>query len=95
MRFQNDIHALNNTYINSSYNSNINMFQEAPQYCLRLKDPQAAPGSSASAAGRATIAFLPEGRTLTLEEFKCALEIRKSIPASVAFSNSQLLHCNA
>jgi hypothetical protein len=45
-----------------------------------------------SAAGRATITFLPEGRTLTLEKFKYALESWRQTPAFVGFPSAQLFH---
>jgi hypothetical protein len=39
--------------------------------------------------------FLPEERTLALEEFKYALESWRQTPAFTGFSSAQLFHCNA
>jgi hypothetical protein len=50
---------------------------------------------STSSARRATIIFLPKGRTLTLEEFKYAFESWRQTPAIAGGEFLQLSHCNA
>jgi hypothetical protein len=51
--------------------------------------------AATSAAGRATTTFLPEGRTLTLEKLKYALESWWQTTAFVGFSSAKLFDCIA
>jgi hypothetical protein len=48
-----------------------------------------------SAAGRATLLLLAEGRTLALEELKYAFESWRQTPAIAGGEFWQLSHCNA
>ena len=51
--------------------------------------------ATTSVASRDTITFLPARRTLTLEEFKYALESWRQTPAIAVVAFLQIFHCNA
>jgi hypothetical protein len=51
--------------------------------------------AASSASGQATITFLPEGRTLKLDELKYVLESWRQTSAFMGFPSAQLFHCNA
>jgi hypothetical protein len=46
-------------------------------------------------ASRAKTPLFAEGRTLTIEKFKYALESWQQKPAIARFPKAQLFHCNA